>query len=146
MSNYMLKTTIKVLKWESYSYTCLKEADNLSNSLITKNLKSVSGFVRHIHYWNYLPKTCTYKIIIHQKKIILFFSSITNCIWRRVAFVLRTGTSQLIPTCRIWHTTNSSDIADRSIYLQYSIDGVTWAWLATLPQQDFIEVFTLFFL
>lgn len=61
--------------------------------------------------------------------------------FRRVAFVLRTGTSQLKSTCRVQpaHAGNRTS-ANRVVLLQYSFDGVQWLLLASHGQRDFLQV------
>jgi len=58
----------------------------------------------------------------------------------RVAFVLRTGTSQLKSTCRVQpaHAGNRTS-ANRVVLLQYSFDGVQWLLLASHGQRDFLQ-------
>ncbi len=65
---------------------------------------------------------------------------------RRVAFVIRIGTPQQIPSCRIQPiSTYGSEILDRAVLLQYSYNGVDWLLLASHGIRNFIQVVNIFF-
>lgn len=63
---------------------------------------------------------------------------------RRIAFVIRIGTPQQIPTCRLQPASNSSiDLLDKAVLLQYSFDGVDWRLVASHGTKNYIQVFEL---